>query len=421
MLSQLDRHDLTISRCGIPLIAELLHVCFSESLPMRLEQALIWLGLLHGIEELGTQLTKRPTPQVLTSDQSVALYTAIHLEGNPAQACPSVQHLLADILSPGDKGKTMTPWQVMNQVLELAESSPWEELIRQASLLHLSDPAALFLDWLDQLEAIIEARMPFAELLRFSIVCRSQEKLPEDWQARLAEAIESIGSLADEIPLYRFWMVACQVVPDWDFACIRAADLALCFDDFSIAGQLLDRMEPSSIRNPWFYDVKARCRYAYGDLKAAAHLWSVALLRMDPSAPEYVVLHNRLCVALRGKFGLGEVCRLLRCEQSEVALDLLRSIILHDPSFSNHYELLATLTNCNSADEATPMGSSIDLQGVEQVTERFSSLWQKQEKVPEKGTDENTDQLLVSLQEITACLDKYEESVFFKMNESTSQ
>jgi hypothetical protein len=47
--------------------------------------------------------------------------------------------------------------------------------------------------------------------------------------------------------------------------------------------------------------------------------------------------------ALRGKFGLAEASRLARAGQFESAIARLQHLILHDPSFANHYRLLASL------------------------------------------------------------------------------
>jgi tetratricopeptide (TPR) repeat protein len=378
MLSHLDRHDLAISSCGIPLIAELMHVCLNDPPHPRLEQALIWLALLHGLEELGPALATAPAPLALTPDQAVALYAAMHLGGNPAQAGQPLLLLVAGGVAEGAAAATETPWQAMNRVQERAESSPWAELIRQSSLLHLSDPAALFEEWLSQLDVFLYSRMPFAALLSLSILCRRHDKLPKDWQPRLANAISAVGDLADAIPLYRFWMVACQVAPDWDYASIRAADMALRFEDFEIAYHSLECMELTQIKNPWFYDVKARCRYAYGDMKAAVRLWSVALSKVDPSSPEHRVFHDRMLVALRGKFGLAEAARLARRGQNEAALQLLRILILNDPGFANHYKLLAAVQTGHKVGESCPIDPPREAPNVESVIERFRPLWLNQ-------------------------------------------
>ena len=52
MLSLLYQLNLAGSRCGVPLISELLQVCLNDSEPLHLEQALIWLGLLHGLDKI---------------------------------------------------------------------------------------------------------------------------------------------------------------------------------------------------------------------------------------------------------------------------------------------------------------------------------------------------------------------------------
>lgn len=410
MLSHLDRHDLATSRCGIPLIAQLMHVCLNDPTPPRLEQALIWLALLHGLEELGTALVTAPAPLALTPDQAVALYAAMNLEGNPAQAGLPLHRLLAGGVVEGAAAATATPWEVMNRVLELAESSPWAELIHQTSLLHLSDPAALFEDWLAQLDAFLSARMPFAALLRLSVLFRSPEKLPEGWQLRLANAISAVGDLADAIPLYRFWMVACQVAPDWDYASIRAADMALRFEDFDIAGHPLECMERTQITNPWFYDVKARCQYVYGDMKAAVRLWSVALSKVDPSSPEHRVFHDRMLVALRGKFGLAEAARLARRGQIEAALQLLQILILNDPGFANHYKLLAAVQTGLEAGESGPIDPPGEAPNVESVIERFRPLWLDQEG--QTSAFDAPEEVQAIVQKAAAFLDSCEQSLF---------
>jgi tetratricopeptide (TPR) repeat protein len=408
MLSHFDRHDLAISSCGVPLKSELLHVCLSHPVPPRLEQALIWLALLHGLDELEQVLATAPAPLALSLDETVGLYAAMHLAGNPAQAAGVLLRLQAV------GGATATPQQAMNQVLERAGDSPWVELIRQANMLNLSDPAGLFAQWLGDLERSIAERMPFDTLLRLSILCRSPEKLPGDWQKQLAEAITAIGDLADAIPLYRFWMLACQVCPDWDFACIRAADLALRCEDFGIADHLFKRPERAVIQNPWFYDVKARCRYGYGDLRAAARLWSVALAKVDTAAPERHVFRDRMLAALRGKFGLAEASRLARGGQKEAALQLLRILILNDPGFVNHYTLLAALQEGLEAGECAridPGGEQLAQEtSVADVIERFRPLWLGQEEPP--PTRISPEQLRAIVQEAAAFLDSCEQSLF---------
>lgn len=379
MLSQLDRHDLAISRCGVPLRTELLNVCLSDPEPPRLEQALIWLSLLHGLDELGTVLATTPAPLALNQNQAVGLYAALHLAGNPAQAAPVLLRLIADAGAEASEAGTAQPWQVMHQLLERAKGSPWAELISQASLLHLSDPAALFAQWLRDLERSTAERMPFSTLLPLSILCRSPAQLPEDWQTRLAEAITDLGDLADTISLYRCWMVACQLAPDWDFACIRAADLALRFEDFAIADQLLERFEHTDIQNAWFYDVKARCRYGYGDLHAATRLWSLALAKVDAASPERHVFRDRMLVAVRGQFGLAEASRLARSGKFVEAVQLLQTLILSDPGFSNHYKLLHSLQEKLAGYDPQSTRHEFNPARVETVIEEFRSLWLTEE------------------------------------------
>lgn len=375
MLNHLERHYISISRCGIPLIVELLHVCLSNPEPQQLEQDLIWLALLHGLDELVPILATASKPLKLSPDQVMGLYAALHVAGNPAQISTQLKQLLASGLAEGAEAASPTPWQEMNWALELAEGSGWEELIRQASLLHLSDPAALFAEWLRQLERYIAERMPFMALLCLSILCRRPEKLPNDWQMRLASAITTLGDLPDAIPLYRFWMVACQVVPGWDFACIRAADLAIRYEDYSIADQLLERFESTEVQNIWFYDVKARCRYGYGDLSAAVRLWSLALTKVNPTAHEHQVFRDRMMVALRGRLGLAESCRLARSGQPEEALQLLQILILNDPGFLHYYELLVSFQEKLEGSEQQSMQQENQLDLIEQVLDEFRPFW----------------------------------------------
>ena len=414
MISTLDQHNLAISRCGVPVIAELLDICLRDPEPERLDRALVWLGLLHGLEELGPALASAAEPRSLTQDQTIALYAAMHLTGNPAQASPALQRLLAfGLAGKADtqeaKPQTGTDWQVMNRLMELADRSPHAELIRQASLLHLTDPAALLDEWLGQLDGFLAARMPFAALLRLSILCRDPGDLPDGWQGRLAEAITAIGDLADAIPRYRFWMVACQVAPAWDFACIRAADLALRFEDFAIADHLLERMECKDIQNAWFYDVKARCRYGFGDLGSAVRLWSVALSKVDSSAPERRVFHDRMLSALRGKFGLAEASRLTRAGQFEAALTLLQHLILHDPSFANHYRLLASLQERMEPDQRLMLQPVDGNLSVERVIDSFRPLWLDAEDGFQPSDD--PEQVPRMVQKTAELLDRCEQSL----------
>jgi hypothetical protein len=412
MLILLERHNTAISRCGIPLTTELLQVCLSNPEPHQLEEALIWLALLHGLDELVAALATASKPLKLTADQAVGLYAALHLAGNPAEACPPLHLLLASGVAEGAEAASSTPWQVMNRVLELVEGSPWEELIRQTSLLHLSDPAALFTDWLSKLDRSIAEQMPFAALLRLSILCRSPEKLPGDWQTRLAKAITSIGDLADAIPLYRFWMVACHAVPSWDFACIRAADLALRYEDFPIAAQLLERFERTEIRNAWFYDVNARCRYGFGDLSAAVRLWSLALAKVDPGADEHQVFRDRIMAALRGKFGLAEACRLARYGQPEEALLLLQTLILNDPGFHNHYILLLSLQEKLAAGEQQLNQQEHQLARIEKVLHDFRPFWMEKQE-GEFPVDDPVE-VTATAQRVTSYLDSVEKSIAIK-------
>jgi hypothetical protein len=408
MLNILEHHNLAISRCGIPLTAELLHVCFSNPEAPQLEQAMIWLALLHGLNELDTVLAKAESPLQLSVEQAVGLFAALHLAGNPSEASAQLQRLLASSAAEVAQAGSSTPWLVMNRVQELAKKSSWANLIHQASLLHLSDPAALFEDWLSQLERSIDQHMPFAALLRFSIFCRSPEKLPKDWQSRLAATINAFGDLADAIPLYRFWMVACQVAPAWDFAYIRAADLALRFEDFAIAEQLLRSMEPVNIANPWFYDVQARCRYAHGDLKASARMWSLAINYNSIPSSEQKVFHDRLLFALRGKFGLGEVSRLMRCGQTKGALELLRIIILHDPDYAIYYKAFASLNYHQKTSDSASEKSTFVLQRIERLTIRFNYLWQEDEDLTLKKLATDPLHLPVLMHKAEALLDECE-------------
>lgn len=410
MMSNLDQHNLANSRCGVPLIAELLHVCLSHPEPESLDWALIWLALLHGLEDLAPAMETTPTPLKLTQNQAVALYAAMHLAGNPAQNSLPLHTLLAEGMSDGEKpGEAIAIWQVMNRAIKCTQGHPHAELIRQASLLHFTDPSALLEDWLGQLDAFMAAGMPFAALLRLSILCRNMQDLPENWQLRLADAITRIGDLADAIPLYRFWMVACQVAPAWDFACIRAADLALRFEDFTIADHLLERLERTHIQNAWFYDVKARCRYGYGDLRSAAHLWSVGLSKVAPSSPERQVFQDRMHSALRGKFGLGEASRLARSGQLEAALHLLQILILNDPGFTSYYKFLLSIQENLKKGEWLPIQPKPETLSVESVIVRFRSLWMEKEDPIQPGDEE--EQIRAAIQQAATFLSRCEESL----------
>jgi len=415
MMNTIEQYSLAISSCGVPMITELVHICINNSDPERLDQALIWLGLLNGLEELELALATAETPMSLTQDQAVALYAAMHLTGNLDQASLSLHRLIACGMSNGTEAGEPTPeattlWEMRSRVMELANRSPYAGLIRQASLMHLTDPSALFEDWLAQLDVFIVKRMPFAALLRFSILCRNPEAMPDGWQLRIANAITGIGDLADTIPLYRFWMLLCQVAPDWDFACIRAADLALRFEDFSIANHLLERLEKTDVHNAWFYDVRARHRYAYGNLREAVQMWAIALSKVEVSSPDREVFHDRMLIALRGKFGLAEASRLTRCGEFEAALQLIRLLILYDPGFPSYYGLLASLQagfkECNNVS----VYQDCDQPLLDRLIDRFRPFWvEKKEDMINLGDTSN--QLWQSVQEASAFLDICEHSL----------
>jgi tetratricopeptide (TPR) repeat protein len=389
MLSHLNRHNLASSSCGVPLIAEL-HACINKPPPPYLDKSLIWLALLNGLDGAVPLLAKRLAAHALSVDEAVALFAAMHLVGNPDKADPRLHKILAISLldAPGEgirAAGASRHWEVISRLMELVEQSPVSELIRQASLLHLSTPADLFAGWLQQLEQAITQQMPFTALLQLSIFWRQPLRLPDGWQSQFAAAINSIGDLADAIPLYRLWMVVYQLAPDWDFACIRAAEMALRFEDFPIANHLLEQLSHSNISNVWFYDVKARCRYAYGDIKAATRLWSQALSELSPSSPEHQIFYDRMTLALRGKYGLAEASRLVRSGQAEAAQQYLRFLILHDPTCPHHHRLLAVLQQSFAVGEGAAQRQSQLQPNVEQVIESFRPLWQGKEDPTDLG------------------------------------
>jgi hypothetical protein len=135
----------------------------------------------------------------------------------------------------------------------------------------------------------------------------------------------------------------------------------------------------------------------------------LAVAKVAPTSPESQVFHDRLRSAVRGKFGLAEASRLARAGQFEAAIALLRQLILHDPSFADHYRLLGYLQERLERDQRLSIHLGEGHLSVESVINSYRPLWLEAEDSFQPSDD--PEQVRMMVEKMAEFLERCEKSL----------
>ena len=348
-----------------PTAAELLLQASSEGSEDRSQwcDRLRWLGRYGLVEELQLSAEKRRRTAEWDALLALELSLALLLAGQGRAADRAV--LEAHRLDAG-LGLLGDPWG-----LWLAEPSSQHEsaqaLAQQFRRWRWLDPAPLWAEWQARIGADwTQAQHPPA-LDELALLLRHASSLAPSPQKVLPQLVDEAAIASDLTGALCFWGVAADILPEWDYARIKAADLALASNQPERCAAWLAAAPEAIHTNPWFWDINARHALQAGAITTALDHWGRAIGcadNTDTTVQDIAeVFRQRRREARRGP-GVLQACSLLNNGNARAALALLRRLHDEDPQWPPLLSLL----------EQAEKGGADATRAPEEASERFAQL-----------------------------------------------
>ena len=247
------------------------------------------------------------------------------------------------------------------------------------------DPELLRAEWAERAAADWRWALSPEGLDGLALLVRHREALAQPLQPFLAELVPDTEMDSDPAQALQFWGFLCDLLPDWTYARLKAAELALRRGDQGQALLWLEQAPEADRANAWHWDLRARAALASSRVSEALDHWGEAVRQAlaagDADAQELAELFRQRRREARRGPGLLEARSLLTRGCSSEALVLLEQLIAQDPQWQPLRTLLdQALLAASGADPSTPAATpaatdtATDTAMVNAQLDRFAAL-----------------------------------------------
>ncbi len=221
------------------------------------------------------------------------------------------------------------------------------------------EPSLLWSAWRESVQSDWTSALQPEPLDQLALLLRQRSELDPPIEQVLPQLVGDGAIAADPFTAFQFWGTVAELAPHWDYARIKAADLALAHADLSRCDSWLAGATETTRANPWFWDISARRAVQAGEIATALDHWGQAMAcgssPPEPGELERIeVFRQRRRDARRGP-GLLQARSLLHQGAIGSALTLLQRLVEEDPQWQPLRTLLEQARAAQHP-QATPSG-----------------------------------------------------------------
>ncbi len=335
-------------------------------------ERLLWLGRYALSDQLQAEATRLRSSPHWSASLALGLSLAWLLAGDGLAADRAF--LEADRLAPA-AALVPDPWGLWTAegpegsegAALLGGMAP--ELVGSFHRWRWLEPLALQAHWQQQASQDWSWALTPEGLDGLALLVRHREALDQPLQPFLAQLVPEALIEAEPAQALVFWGFLSDLWPDWSFARLKAAELALARGDHGQAGFWLQQAPEPDQQNPWLWDLQARQALAVDQVALALDHWGEAVRRAsasgDGEAEELAELFRQRRREARRGPGLLQARSLLNRGQATEARALLEQLLEQDPQWQPLRSLLDQALQTQqgvsgSLDPATAAASQLD-------------------------------------------------------------
>ncbi len=224
-------------------------------------------------------------------------------------------------------------------------------------------PQLLLDAWRQWLQARPERLDDAALRLLLGVVIRGRDRLSLSLEQCLAEVAGEELVSREPALAFRFYDCVCERMPAWNYARLKAADLALQRGELERCQAHLEGSNEEQRQLPWLLDIAARLALAQGDVAAALEAWRQAIAAAGQDKQLLELFRQRAREARRGP-GVLQARSLLNRGEGDAAIALLEALLEQDPQ----WQPLRSLVEQARGPRATPSavaGEGVAAEGLE--------------------------------------------------------
>lgn len=307
-----------------------------------------WLGRFGQVEALRQRAgTLRGGPG-WSARLALELALALRLAGEAQEADALI--LEADRLDPALRlvpdhwGLWPAPAPAAGQPQEARVA---RELLERLRAWRWLDAGALERSWLERAATTWQLGLDDDALDQLALLLHHGDGGGQAFRQALIQLVGAAEMAAHPGPAAAFWAFVADADPAWDYAVIKAADLALQRGQHQRCGAWLQAPAGALAANPWCHDLAARLALAENRIGEALGHWGEAIARCSGGDagghPELVeVFRQRRREARRGP-GVLQARALIERGDADGARALLLQLVEQDPQWQPLRALLAQL------------------------------------------------------------------------------
>lgn len=221
-------------------------------------------------------------------------------------------------------------------------------------------PQRLLEEWRQSLQARPERLDDPALGLLLGVVIRGRDRLSLPLEQCLAEVAGEELVSREPALAFRFYDCVCERMPEWSYARLKAADLALQRGELERCQAHLEGASEEQRQLPWLLDIAARLGLARGDVAAALEGWRRAIAAAGQDQELLELFRQRAREARRGP-GVLQARSLLNWGERDGAIALLEALLEQDLQWQPLRSLLEQARGPR-ATQAAAAGNGLELE-----------------------------------------------------------
>ncbi|MCP9839615.1 hypothetical protein KBY93_03070 [Synechococcus sp. J7-Johnson] len=342
-----------------PTAAELLQCPLADPAkdPDATAAELRWLGRFARVEVLRQRATILRAAPAWNARWALELAVALRLAGDPQAADALI--LEADRLEP-TLALLPDPWGLWPAPTATGEEAPEARLARglvqQLRGWRWLEASALEQSWIERARSTWQQGLDDEALDQLALLLHRSQAGGEAFQQLLIQLVGDAEMAAHPGAAAAFWGLVADARPEWDYAVLKAADLALQRGQLQRCAAWLHQPTGALAANPWCHDLSARLALADGRIGDALRHWGEAIARCSQDhgwdQPELIeIFRQRRREARRGTAVLHARSLLDRGHTAQ-ARELLLQLVEQDPQWQPLRALLAQTERPSAAAES---------------------------------------------------------------------
>ncbi len=317
-----------------------------------------WLGRFGQVEALRQRAVALRGSPAWNARWALELAVGLRLAGDPREADALI--LDADRLEPA-QGLLPDPWGLWPPPASCAEVKAEDRLaavlVRHLQAWRWLDAPALELSWLERASGAWEGGLDDAALDQLALLLHHGDAPNAAFRQSLIRLVGEAEMAAHPAAASAFWGFVADADPSWDYAVIKAAELALQRGQHQRSAAWLREPAGALAANPWCHDLAARLALAEARIGDALGHWSEAIARCAEAGDGdqqalLEIFRQRRREARRGP-GVLQARSLIDRGDSAQARELLLQLVEQDPQWQPLRALLAQVEQSAGAATAT--------------------------------------------------------------------